>query len=306
MKINFPHIGLAKLCVWFGITRQAYYQNGWKGAEISIEEDIILKEVLKIRKNHKRMGARKLHEKLHPFMLEHQIKLGRDALFDLLSSNYLLVRKRKRRIQTTQSFHWLRKYPNLIRDFIPTGPNQLWVSDITYWKIIGGHVYISFITDAYSHKIVGYHVAETLEAIESVQALKMALSGLFMEPDGHFQLIHHSDRGVQYCSSEYVKLLKDNNIQISMTENGDPLENALAERLNGILKDEYLIDSPVNSMEEARKVLARAVSLYNEDRPHMSIGNLYPSMVHEQKIQTERLWKNYYKKNPTIVNQYQD
>ena len=306
MKINFPHIKLAKLCGWFGITRQAYYQNGWKGAEISIEEDILLKEVLKIRKSHKRMGTRKLHEKLHPFMLEHQIKMGRDALFDLLSSNYLLIRKRKRRIQTTQSFHWLRKYPNLIRDFVPTGPNQLWVSDITYRKIIGGHVYISFITDAYSHKIVGYHVAETLEAIESVQALKMALSGLFMEPDGHFQLIHHSDRGVQYCSSEYVKLLKDNNIQISMTENGDPLENALAERLNGILKDEYLIDSPVNSMEEARKVLARAVSLYNEDRPHMSIGNLYPSMVHEQKIQTERLWKNYYKKNPTIVNQYQD
>ena len=107
-------------------------------------------------------------------MLEHQIKIGRDALFDLLSSNHLLVRKRKRRIQTTQSSHWLRKYPNLIRDFVPTGPNQLWVSDITFWKIIGGHVYISFITDAYSHKVVGYNVAKTLEAIESVQALKMA------------------------------------------------------------------------------------------------------------------------------------
>jgi len=306
MKSNFPHIGLAKLCGWFGVTRQAYYQNGWKGAEISIEEDIILKEVLKIRKNHRRMGTRKLHDKLHLFMLEHQIKMGRDALFDLLSSNYLLVRKRKRRIQTTQSFHWLRKYPNLIRDFVPTGPNQLWVSDITFWKINGGHVYISFITDAYSHKVVGYHVAETLEAVESLQALKMALSGLFMEPDGHFQLIHHSDRGVQYCSFEYVKLLKDNNIQISMTENGDPLENALAERLNGILKDEYLIDSPVTSLEEARKVLARAVSLYNEDRPHMSIGNLYPSKIKKKKIPTERLWKNYYRKNPTIVNQYQD
>jgi transposase InsO family protein len=306
MKSNFPHIGLAKLCGWFGVTRQAYYQNGWKSVEISIEEDLLLKEVFSIRQNHKRMGTRKLYEKLHTFMLEHQIKFGRDALFNLLSSNHLLVRKRKRRIQTTQSFHWLRKYSNLIREFTPTRPNQLWVSDITYWKINGGHVYISFITDAYSHKVVGYHVAETLEAVESVQALKMALSGLFMEPGGHFQLIHHSDRGVQYCSYEYVKLLKDNNIQISMTENGDPLENALAERLNGILKDEYLIDSPVNSMEEATKILARAVSLYNEDRPHMSIGNLYPSLVHEQKIQTERLWKNYYKRNPTIVNQYQD
>ncbi len=306
MKSNFPHIGLAKLCGWFGVTRQAYYQNGWKGIDISIEEDLLLKEVLSIRKNHKRMGTRKLYDKLQPFMLEHQIKMGRDALFDLLSSNHLLVRKRKRRIQTTQSSHWLRKYPNLIRDFVPTGPNQLWVSDITFWKIIGGHVYISFITDAYSHKVVGYNVAKTLEAIESVQALKMALSGLSMEPDGHFQLIHHSDRGAQYCCFEYVKLLKENNIQISMTENGDPLENALAERLNGILKDEYLNDNLVKSIEEASKVLSRSVSLYNEDRPHMSIGNQYPSLIHEQKKQTERLWKNYYKKNPTIVNQYQD
>jgi len=306
MRSNFPHIGLAKLCGWFGVTRQAYYQNGWKGIEISIEEDLILKEVLEIRKDHKRMGTRKLYEKLHPFMQEYQIKMGRDGLFDLLSSNNLLVRKRKRRIQTTQSFHWLRKYSNLIRDFIPTGPDQLWVSDITYWKIQEGHLFISFITDAYSHKIVGYHVAETLEAIESVQALKMALSGLSEEPDGHFQLIHHSDRGVQYCSNEYVKLLKDKNIKISMTENGDPLENALAERLNGILKDEYLNDSQVTSIEEAKLVLARSVNLYNKERPHMSIGNQYPSLVHQQKIQTERLWKNYYKKNPNIVNQCQD
>jgi transposase InsO family protein len=306
MKSNFQHIGLAKLCGWFGVTRQAYYQNSWKGIEISIEEDLLLKEVQAIRKNHKRMGTRKLYEKLQPFMSDHQIKMGRDALLDLLSSNHLLVRKRKRRIQTTQSFHWLRKYPNLIREFIPTGPNQLWVSDITYWKINGGHVYISFITDAYSHNIVGFHLAETLEAVESVQALKMALSGFFREPGGHFQLIHHSDRGVLYCSYEYVKLLQDNNIKISMTENGDPLENALAERVNGILKDEYLNDNPANSIEEARKVLTRSVGLYNEDRPHMSIGNLYPSLVHEQKIQTERLWKNYYKKNPIIVNQYQD
>jgi len=306
MKSNFPRIKLAKLCGWFGITRQAYYQNEWRGSKLSIEEDILLKEVLKIRKAHKRMGTRKIYEKLHPFMLEHQIKMGRDALFDLLSSYHLLVRKRTRRIRTTQFSHWLRKYPNLIRGFVPTGPNQLWVSDITYWKINGGHLYISFITDAYSHKIVGYNVAESMEAIESIQSLKMALSGLFMEPDGHFQLFHHSDRGLQYCSFEYVKLLTDNDIRISMTENGDPLENALAERLNGILKDEYLNDNQITSLVQARKVLARAVCLYNEDRPHMSIGNLYPSQVHDQKIQTKRLWKNYYKKNPTIVNQYQD
>jgi transposase InsO family protein len=306
MKSNFHHIGLARLCGWFGITRQAYYQNAWKGIDISIEEDLLLTEVSEIRKNHKRMGTRKLHGKLQTFMMEHQIKIGRDALFDLLSANYMLVRKRKRRIHTTQSHHWLRKYTNLIHGFTPTAPNQLWVSDITYWKINEGHVYISFITDAFSRKIVGYHVAQTLETVETIQALKMALSGFSMEPESHFQLIHHSDRGVQYCSHDYVKLLQDYHIQISMTENGDPLENAIAERLNGILKDEYLTDSPVKSIHDARIILARAVYLYNEDRPHMSIGNHYPSQVHEQNLETVRLWKNYCTTNPIIVNQLQD
>jgi putative transposase len=306
MKNKFSHIGLARLCGWFGITRQAYYQNGWKGIDISIEEDLLLAEVSAIRENHKRMGTRKLYDKLQPFMLEHQIKMGRDALFDLLSSNYMLVRKRKRRIQTTQSQHWLRKYTNLIHGFMPTAPNQLWVSDITYWKINGDHVYISFITDAFSRKVVGFHVAQTLEAVETTQALRMALSGLFKRPESHPNLIHHSDRGVQYCSHEYVKLLQEFHIQISMTENGDPLENAVAERLNGIIKDEYLNDSNVKSIEDAKIVLAHAVNLYNEDRPHMSIGNHYPSQVHKQSLKTDRLWKNYYKKNLIIVNQSQD
>lgn len=306
MKTSFSHIGIAKLCGWFGVTRQAYYQNNWKAIDVSIEEDLILTEVQKIRKYHQRMGTRKLYEKLQPFMLEHQIKMGRDALFDLLSANHLLVRKRKRRIQTTQSFHWLRKYPNLIRDFIPTAPNQLWVSDITYWKINGSFVYVSFITDAYSHKIVGYHVAETLESIETIQALKMALSSLILNPESHFQFIHHSDRGVQYCHHKYVKLLQDNNIKISMTESGDPLENAVAERVNGIIKEEYLQDYKVKNIKEAKKVLDFVVKLYNEERPHNSISNLVPSIVHKEKIKTKRLWKNYYKKNPTIVNQLQD
>jgi len=242
------------------------------------------------------MGTRKLYEKLQTYMLEHNIKMGRDALFDFLSANNLLIRKRKRRIFTTQSSHWLRKYPNLIRDFIPSAPNQLWVSDITYWKINQKHVYISFITDAYSHKIVGYHVAKTLESIETKQALKMALSGLVVNPKTDLQLIHHSDRGIQYCSSGYVKLLTDYGINISMTENGDPLENAIAERVNGIIKDEYLYDYKVNSLSEARTVLELAVGLYNNDRPHNSIGNLYPSQIHDQKIITEKLWKNYYNK----------
>ena len=242
---------------------------------------------------------------MHPVMQEHSIKMGRDILFDVLAANHLLVRKRKRRIQTTNSHHWLRKYPNLIKDFIPTAINQLWVSDITYWKInSNNHVYISFITDAFSHKIVGYHVAESLESIETIKALKMALSDLLSE--NHFQLVHHSDRGVQYCHHEYVKLLQDYEIKISMTENGDPLENAVAERVNGIIKEEYLQDYTVNTITEAKKVLTFVVNLYNEERPHNSIGNLLPNQVHKQNLKTERLWKNYYRKNPIIVNQFQD
>jgi len=301
MKTNFSHIGLAKLCGWFGITRQAYYQDSWKAVDVSIEENLILAEVKKIRTNHGRMGTRKLHGKLELFMLEHQIKMGRDALFDLLSANHMLVRKRKRKVQTTQSYHWLRKYPNLIKGFIPTASNQLWVSDITYWQIEEGYVYISFITDAYSHKIVGFHVAETLESVETIQALRMALSGLL--PNKQYQLIHHSDRGVQYCHHKYVKLLQDNDIKISMTENGDPLENAIAERVNGIIKEEYLQDYTVKNIKEAKQVLAFVIKLYNEERPHNSISNNVPNLVHENKnIETKRLWKNYYKKHEVTTD----
>ena len=307
MKENFAHIGLAKLCGWFGITRQAYYQNNWEGISTTLEEDLIIQRVKKIRETHRRMGTRKLYEMLQPFMLEHQIKIGRDALFNMLSANHLLVRKRKRRIQTTNSYHWLRKHPNLIRKFVPTEPNQLWVSDITYWKIkTGEHLYISFITDAYSRKIVGYQVAETMEAIESIQALQMALSALGAE--SHLHLIHHSDRGIQYCSHAYVKLLQDYNIKISMTESGDPLENALAERINGIIKEEYLETYDISNIKDAKKLLKSVVELYNTERPHMSISNLTPNIIHHSKneIKTERLWKNYYQKKDRFVNPIQD
>ncbi|MAE08609.1 MAG: hypothetical protein CL661_07605 [Bacteroidetes bacterium] len=302
MRLQYRHVGLSRFCKLLGITRQAYYQHFWRSEDKSVEHQLVLQKVKEIRKKHQHMGARKLYEKLQPFLLDHQIKLGRDALFDLLSVNYMLVRRRRRKVHTTHSFHWLRKYPNLIRDFTPTAPNRLWVSDITYWQIETGYVYISFITDAYSHKIVGFHVAKTLESVETIQALKMALSDLL--PDNHYQLIHHSDRGVQYCHHKYVKLLQNNDIKISMTENGDPLENPIAERVNGIIKEEYLLDYNVKNIKEAKKVLDYVVRLYNEDRPHNSISNLLPNQVHKENIKTERLWKSYYKKNPITVNQF--
>lgn len=306
MKRNFPRIGIARLCGWFGISRQAYYQHTWEVITTTIEEEMILHQVKQIRASHRRMGTRKLYEKLQPFMLEHQIKLGRDGLFDLLSMHHLLVRKRRRRVQTTNSYHRLRRYPNLIRDLKPEGKNQLWVSDITYWKLKNDNVYISFITDVYSHKIVGYHLGETMETEESVKALQMALTALRAE--SHPNLIHHSDRGIQYCSNQYVKLLTENGIRISMTESGDPLENAMAERVNGIIKEEYLNNYEMETVEEARELLKQSVELYNRERPHMSIGNFTPEEIYQsnQTTKPEKLWKNYYEKRSSIVNLYQD
>jgi transposase InsO family protein len=213
------------------------------------------------------MGGRKLHEMLQPYFMEHQIKMGRDALFDLLVSNHLLVRRRKRRVYTTQSFHWLRKYPNLIKGQQLSGPNQQWVSDITYWRIGSGYVYISLITDAFSHKIVGYHVADTLETVQTLEALKMAIQTL---PVNHQSLTHH----------EYVQILQHHNIQISMTENSDPRENAIAERVNGILKEEYLYDYSVQTLSQAKLVLDFVINLYNVERPHMSCQYKTPETVH--------------------------
>lgn len=304
MKDQHQSISLVVLCRLFGITRQAYYQHFSFVSEKSVEALIILKEVARIRKDHRKMGCKKLYEKLESVMVDHQIKMGRDALFDLLRDHGLLVRKTRRKYHTTNSFHWLRKYPNKIREFVPTGRNQLWVSDITYWRWKNQFYYISFVTDAHTHKIVGYQVARSLEAIESIVALKMAIKGC--DRKELLNLIHHSDRGVQYCSQGYVKLLQDNGIEISMTENGDPLENAIAERINGIIKNEYLFDKEINTLSKAQSELKKAVDLYNNERPHMSLGMLTPKQVHEQKLKPERIWKNYYKKKSDIVNPMQD
>jgi transposase InsO family protein len=304
-------MSIGTLCQWFDISRQAYYQHEWNLSEDIFQRGLLLDEITRIRQRHPRMGTRKLQAMLRPFMQENRIKMGRDVLFDFLSSHGMLVRSRKRFVKTTCSYHWLKKYPNLIIDFTPFKPNQLWVSDITYWKIEKDWFYISFITDAYSRKIVGYHLAENLHAEQTVKALKMALSGLKRHPDIQEHLIHHSDRGSQYCSFSYVNLLKKRNIEISMTQSGDPLENATAERVNGIIKDEYLLNYQCNNINDARKQLDIAVSLYNKERPHSSIGNLTPELVHSQYHQIEnekikKLWKNYYSKKSIFVNLKQD
>jgi putative transposase len=297
MKDRHPKISLLRLCWLLGITRQAYYQYGWRSQVESIEEELVLQQVLTIRTNHRRMGGRKLYEILEPFMLDHQIKIGRDGLFNLLSDNGLLVNRRKRSVRTTQSNHWLRKYPNRIKEFVPKSPDELWVSDITYLKTPKGFLYISLVTDAYSHKIVGHHIAESLEGLQTIQALKMALQSYKQSAK---ELIHHSDRGVQYCSADYIRLLQENNIAISMTESGDPLENAVAERINGIIKGEYMNLIKIINLPQAKQYLHDAVYLYNNERPHMSIGMLTPQNVHQNNLKVENLWKRSRKVIPAL------
>lgn len=296
MKGSYRDISLARLCRLLGITRQAFYKHFWEVSDISVEHQLVLNRVYEIRLVHPAVGARKLYHLLQPFLLEHQVKMGRDALFDLLAVNKLLVRKRRRRVNTTQSFHWLKKYPNLIKDWRPSRPNQLWVADITYIPLTSGFLYLSLLTDAYSHKIMGYAVADNLEAVHTTKALQLALNNMGVIPEC---LIHHSDRGVQYCSSEYVDILKQNNIHISMTENGDPLENPIAERINGILKDEYLRHYPLNSVEQVTELLPDVVDRYNRLRPHQSINLATPDLVHERQLLINRTWSKKQRK-PTL------
>ena len=300
MKDSYPQVSIVRFCRLLGITRQALYQHEWHHNEFRMKAELIVEKVLSIRKRHHRMGTRKLYLRLQPFLVKHHIKLGRDQLFDILSTYKLLVRKRKRKMTTTQSYHRFRKYPNLIKEMTVKGINQLWVSDITYLKIMGRFVYISLITDAYSRKIIGFHVAQTLETMNSIKALKMAIAGI--KRCSSHAIIHHSDRGIQYCSQEYVKLLQDNKILISMTENGDPLENSIAERINGIIKEEYLDHYKDTTIEQIQKRLKRAVSLYNNERPHMSCSMLTPGEVHRDNLKVEKKWKSYYQANrPTAV-----
>jgi transposase InsO family protein len=226
-----------------------------------------------------------------------ELTLGRDLFFNFLRNNDLLVRKRRYRTKTTFSNHWLRKYPNLIVGFEPEQAHQLWVSDITYIEIKGGYGYLNLITDGYSRKIIGWELGNTLEAKHSVKALKMAIRQV---PKGIINIFHHSDRGVQYCCDDYVKILIRNKFRISMTENGDPRENAIAERVNGILKDEWLNGLRFNTIEEARSHLSRIIRIYNELRPHSSLDMNTPCFAHAKHGVLTRRWKNYYKRKQTI------
>lgn len=288
MKDLYPWMSMGTRCGLLGISRQAWYQHQRYEGQQALEHEIVLKEVKRYRTSQPKVGVRKLYLHLEEPLLRHGIRIGRDALFDLLRERGMLVRRRKRKHITTDSSHPYKKYPNLVKEFIPMIANELWVSDITYIDTKEGFMYLSLITDAYSHKIVGWHLAETLEARGPLLALKMALA----QRTAKHPLVHHSDRGVQYCSYEYTNLLKrpENQVKISMTENGDPYENAMAERVNGILKGEFLPEV-ADSKQHARELVAQSIKTYNEVRLHGSIGMLTPMQAHLQEGLLKKNWK---------------
>jgi transposase InsO family protein len=225
----------------------------------------------------------------------HGIKLGRDALYNLLRQHGYLIRQRRRKPYTTDSTHPWRKYPNLIRGMAIDRPNQLWVSDITYLSIGSCFGYLSIVTDAYSRKIVGYHLHPSLHSTGPLEALLEAER----QRKTKRQLTHHSDRGSQYCCGDYVKMLEAFHIQISMTENGDPYENALAERINGILKTEFGLSDRFQTFDQASKTVAQAIHHYNHTRPHASVDYLTPDQAHQTAGTLTKRWKP----KPTLQKQ---
>lgn len=237
-----------------------------------------------------RIGTRKLYHLLSDTLEKHDVNIGRNKLFDLLSEYGLLIRRRRRKKAcTTDSQHPFRKYPNLIRELQVQRPAHLWVSDITYIGLKEKFCYLNLVTDAYSRKIVGYCLHPTLKKEGTLSALKMALATLPKAFKG--PLIHHSDRGLQYCCSQYIQILEDANISISMTEKGDPYENAIAERVNGILKSEFLLDNEFESIGAAKEEVDKAIITYNNHRPHASCNYLTPCQAHQQQGLLTTKWK---------------
>jgi putative transposase len=262
-----------------GFTRQYFYKLENQTAQEAQKKIAVKKLVDQYRKLLPRLGTRKLYHLFKDQLRELQLKFGRDKLFDLLRELNLLIHPKRRYVQTTMSKHWLRKWPNLIKGMTIEKPDQVWVSDITYIKTEEGNCYLNMITDAFSRKIVGYAVDRTMETSSMIEALKMAAKNKIHQ----ISTIHHSDRGLQYCSKEYCELTWKNNIQLSMTENSDPYENALAERMNRSIKEEFGLDRKLKSLQQVCELLKESIYLYNTIRPHLSLKMKTPEEVYLNK-----------------------
>ena len=266
-----------------GLSRQAYYQGRRREAQRECRSEVVVKLVRDRRLRQPRLGTRKLHHLLRAPLAQAGIELGRDALFDVLRNAGMLVPQRRAYHKTTDSRHRFRRHPNLLKvgeqQVRANASEQVWVADITYLPSKDKFVYLSLITDAYSRKIVGWHVHDSLQTESVAQALRMALRARQSDQ----RLVHHSDRGIQYCSSYYQAIHERHGVVCSMTDGYDCYQNALAERVNGILKGELLVQRPAD-LEQARRMVGEAVAIYNVERPHLSLKMQTPDEVHRASL----------------------
>jgi len=260
------------------MTRQNYYARRQRRRRRAVDGELVAELVRRERQMQPRLGTRKLYHLLQPELKEAGVRVGRDRMFEELRKRDLLLEPLPAPYpQTTQSYHNLPVFGNRIKDKELEGPNEVWVSDLSYLRTREGFLYLALITDKYSRKIVGWHVGDTLEAVGCLRALDGALAEL---PEGS-KPIHHSDQGSQYCCHEYVKRLQERGLPISMTEVNHCAENALAERMNGILKQEYGLGAEFPTKADARRTVPQGIWLYNTKRPHTALGYRVPEQVHQ-------------------------
>ena len=276
-------------CTLFGVDRQVYYRKIKRRIIKQDKAQLVVNMALDIRIQMPRIGSKKLYYLLGENLKT--LKIGRDKFIDILRANHLLIVPKRSYHITTNSHHRFRKYKNQLLDLQINKPEQVWVSDITYIGKREKPCYLSLITDAYSKKIVGYNVSDNLNTESSLVALKLAIK---QRKNKEMPLIHHSDRGLQYCANKYQKILNKNDIQPSMTQNSDPYENAVAERINGILKQEFSIDKYNKDLPIMKQIIKETVAIYNEKRPHLSNHMLTPNQMHEQ---SKLIMKTYKTKN---------
>ena len=273
-------------CTLFGVDRQVYYRKITRRKKRQSNASIVVSMVLEIRGTMPRIGAKKLYFLLRSEMKN--LKIGRDKFIDILRANHLLIIPKRSYHITTNSHHRFRKHQNQILELKIERPEQVWVSDITYIGRRDKPCYLSLVTDAYSKKIVGFNVADNMNTESTLMALKNAIKNKKYE---NLSLIHHSDRGLQYCANDYQKTLNKSNIKCSMTQNSDPYENAVAERINGILKQEFDIDKFNKTLPIMKIIVKNAIDIYNEKRPHYSNYMLTPNQMHQQDQIVMRTYK---------------
>jgi putative transposase len=294
-------MSIRRACEVLGYSKQAYYQREKRTcvqtAQKETTQATVLEKVGEIRQEMPRLGTRKLYHLLAEDFEQSGLKVGRDKLFSLLRASNLLIMRRKKYIRTTDSSQWRREHENLVTDFVAQKPEQLLVADITYFDTEQGTVYGHLITDGYSKKIMGYKVAYDMKKERTIEAFNQAMKNRIYTHEG----IHHSDRGSQYCSSVYTTNAQNNNYSISMTQDGSPYDNAVAERVNGILKDEFGLGEKMKNLTDVRSRLERAVDIYNNKRPHWSCHLLTPNQMHQQDVLPIVTWASE-KKKQSIQN----